>query len=139
MEAGSPAGQPTHGGRSIAESGRPAFQKQQRWTGEWASAPTPATNTLHLRCAEPCWLDERAMHSGRQMAYRMLKGEISLPVGAGLDVFSAWADLLKVRLSNGVEQPFSTHDGRPASLPVSGGLNLFTADRVNKAPSQQAR
>jgi hypothetical protein len=89
--------------------------------GKGASGPARSTGTLHLRCAPSCWLDVRAMDFGNQVAHQMPKGDLSLPIGAGLGVFSGRADLLMVRLNHGPDQPFSTPGmvGRRRFLPAA--------------------
>jgi hypothetical protein len=61
--------------------------------------------TLQFRCAEPCWLDIRRADNGKRVFYKLLKGTANFAVGSGLDVFSGRADLVKVRINDGPEQP----------------------------------
>ena len=71
-------------------------------------SPPPARNdTLHLRCDKPCWLDVREIPGNRVLVSKNLKGRLSLQIGTGLDVFTARGDLLKIRINNGPETPFS--------------------------------
>jgi len=70
--------------------------------------PPPARNdSLHLRCDQPCWLDVREIPGNRVLVSKNLKGKLSLQIGTGLDVFTARGDLLKIRINNGPETPFS--------------------------------
>jgi hypothetical protein len=61
--------------------------------------------TVQFRCAEPCWLDIRRADNGKRVFYKLLKGTANFAVGSGLDVFSGRADLVKVRINDGPEQP----------------------------------
>lgn len=78
--------------------------------GDAATQPAPAAqnDTLHLRCAQPCWLDVREVRSNRILISRNLKGSLSVPIGKGLDVFTARGDLLKIRINDGPETRFSS-------------------------------
>ena len=71
-----------------------------------AASPVQPQETVQFRCAEPCWLDIRTADSGKRVFYKLLKGTANFAVGTGLDVFSGRADLLKVRINEGEEQPF---------------------------------
>jgi hypothetical protein len=72
-----------------------------------AASPEPvqAQETLQLSCRQPCWLDIRTVDSGKRVYYSLLKGTANLAMGSGLDVFSGRADLVKVRINDGPEQP----------------------------------
>lgn len=78
-------------------------QSQQ---GESQGRAAQAPETVQFRCAEPCWLDIRTADSGKRVFYKLLKGTANFAVGTGLDVFSGRADLVKVRINEGEEQPF---------------------------------
>jgi len=70
--------------------------------------PSPVRkDTLHLRCDQSCWLDVRDIPSNRVLVSKNLKGKLSLQIGSGLDVFTARGDLLKIRINDGPESPFS--------------------------------
>lgn len=75
-----------------------------------AASPEPgqAQETVRLSCVQPCWLDIRAVDSGKRVYYSLLKGTSNLPLGSGLDIFSGRADLVKVRINNGPERPLLT-------------------------------
>lgn len=64
-----------------------------------------APNTVQFRCDEPCWLDIREADSGKTVFFKLLKGTANFGVGTGLDVFSGRADLVKVRINAGAEEP----------------------------------
>jgi hypothetical protein len=68
--------------------------------------PARAQQTLQLRCDQPCWLDVRTANSGKRVFYKLLNGTANLALGSGLDVFSGRADLVKMRVNDGQEQPF---------------------------------
>ena len=65
-----------------------------------------AQETVQFRCNQPCWLDIRTADSGKRVFYKLLKGSTAnFAVGSGLDVFSGRADLVKVRINDGAEEP----------------------------------
>jgi hypothetical protein len=118
--------QPWKLGRELASQPAPGDPSRDRDVAagktnaaKGTGAPARPAGTLHLSCAQPCWLDVRAMDTGKQVVYKTLSGSLSLPIGAGLDVFSGRADVLKVRLNDGPEKPFSTSTivGRRRFLP----------------------
>jgi|688.fasta_scaffold409710_1 hypothetical protein len=73
--------------------------------GESQVEAAQGPNTVQFRCDEPCWLDIREANSGKRVFYKLLKGTANFAVGSGLDVFSGRADLVKVRINNGAEEP----------------------------------
>jgi hypothetical protein len=87
-------------------SGVSESQPVQSQPGESQGRAAQAPETVQFRCAEPCWLDIRTADSGKRVFYKLLKGTANFAVGTGLDVFSGRADLLKVRINEGEEQPF---------------------------------
>lgn len=89
--------EPSGAASSAAAPSRPAGAR---------SADARAQQTLQLRCDQPCWLDVRTANTGQQVYYKLLKGTVNLPLGSGLDVFSGRADLVKLRINDGPEQPF---------------------------------
>lgn len=70
-----------------------------------AASPVQPQETVQFRCAEPCWLDIRTADSGKRVFSKLLKGTANIAVGTGLDVFSGRADLVKVRVNDGAEEP----------------------------------
>jgi hypothetical protein len=87
-------------------SGVGGSQPIQAQQGESLGRAAQTPETVQFRCAEPCWLDIRTADSGKRVFYKLLKGTANFAVGTGLDVFSGRADLLKVRINEGEEQPF---------------------------------
>lgn len=73
--------------------------------GESKAAARQAGETLEFRCDEPCWLDIREAESRRPVFAKLHKGTALFAMGSGLDVFSGRADLVKVRINDGAEQP----------------------------------
>jgi hypothetical protein len=71
-----------------------------------AASPVQAQETVQFRCNQPCWLDIRTADSGKRVFSKLLKGSTAnFAVGSGLDVFSGRADLVKVRINDGAEEP----------------------------------
>lgn len=95
----------------------PTSQPQTRSASAAASA---GNGTLHLRCDQPCWLDVRELPGNKPLVAKNLRGNLSLPIGTGLDVFTGRGDLLKVRINDGPETQFSTRIvGKREFLPSS--------------------
>lgn len=65
-----------------------------------------AGETVQFRCNEPCWLDIREAESRKPVFANLHQGTAQFAVGRGLDVFSGRADLVKVQINNGAEEPF---------------------------------
>ncbi len=95
----------------------PTAQPQTRYASEAAST---SNGTLYLRCDQPCWLDVHELPGNKPLVAKNLKGNLSLPIGTGLDVFTGRGDLLKVRINDGPETQFSTRMvGKREFLPPS--------------------
>jgi hypothetical protein len=89
---------------------------QRPGAGAHESAPAPkgspssdqpqAQDTVTFRCDQPCWLDIREANNGQKVFSKLLKGTANFGLGAGLNVYSGRADLVKMRINKGAEEPF---------------------------------
>jgi len=84
------------------------------------TTPAKPRDTLQLRCEIPCWLEVREMKTGKVLFYKTLKGSTTLPIGAGLEVFSGRGDVMKIRINDGEEAPFSNRTvGKRTFMPTA--------------------
>ena len=71
------------------------------------SSSKATSDTLHISCIKPCWLDIREVDTKKILVYKNFSGNLSLPIGRGLDVFTGRGDLLKIKINEGPETTFS--------------------------------